>query len=154
MKKDYIRDYATEMFRTYAAAGMPTYEAERKRIYTEAIRKCSTRDAAVAHMQAEAAVEKAAPYLLDILAVESTMNLLERGNKRHIADAVKVVYFVAPTHPLEHRDIAARVLRYSMQCPAGTRTVYYWLKEARYLCAAFRGLHISDEDVKRYRIIL
>ena len=35
MKKDFTRDYTTEIFRAYAAAGMPTYEAARERVYTE-----------------------------------------------------------------------------------------------------------------------
>ena len=146
MKKDHTRDYATEMFRLYAAAGMPTYEAERTRIYNDALRRCSQTDAARAVAFAEREVEKAAPYLCDIIAVAATFDLLERGGKHDIVRAVKAVYCAYPTMPLRRDTISRRVRRFASSCPADERTVYRWLREARLLCAAARGLRIPEEE--------
>lgn len=154
MKKDFTRDYATEIFRVYAAAGMPTYESERKRIYNEELTKYDCVDAEAAIIQADVATDKRMPYLLDILAAEKTIELLERGGKSVIVCAVKEVYCAHPTLPLRRGDITNRVRRYSLLCPADTSTVYRWLKEARLLCAAVRGLRISDDDIKKYNIAL
>lgn len=154
MKKDFTRDYVTEMFRAYAAAGMPTYESERKRIYNEELTRYSQMKAETALIQAETATEKRTSYLLDIMAVEKTFELLRRGGKVFIVRAVTEVYCVHPTRPLRRGEITERVRRYSVQCPADTSTVYRWLKEARLLCAAVRGLRISDEDIRRYHIAL
>lgn len=152
MKKDYIRDYATECFRAYAAAGYPTYEEAYARIYDAALRKYSASDAELALQRAEEDADKHTPYLLDIMAADKTFELLNVGNKQQIAAAVKAVYCTLPTIPLSRGDISARVLSFAHKSYADERTVYRWLKEARLLCAAVRGLSISDEDMKRYSI--
>lgn len=154
MKKDFTRDYVTEIFRVYAAAGMPTYESEWERIYNEELAKRSQMNAGMAVIQAETAADKRTPYLLDILAAEKTIELLERGGKAVIVRAVKEVYCTYPTRPLRRGDITDRVHRFSLLCPADESTVYRWLKEARLLCAAIRGLRISDDDIKKYHIAL
>ena len=152
MKREPTRDYVTEIFRSWAAAGMPTYEEARERIYADELAKRSHMDAETAVIQAESAADKKATYLLDILAAQKTMELLERGGKTAIIQAVKAVYFVCPSQPLRRGDVVERVWRFSALYPADTRTVYRWLKEARLLCAAMRGFSITDEDAKRYRI--
>lgn len=154
MKKDFTRDYVTEIFRAWAAAGMPTYDEARERVYKTELAKRNSMDAATALMQAEIATEKRTPFLLDIMAAEKTMELLERGEKNAIVRAVKEVYCAYPTQPLRRGDITDRVRHYSLICPADTSTVYRWLKEARLLCAAVRGLRISDDDITKYNIVL
>lgn len=154
MKKDFTRDYVTEIFRAWAAAGMPTYDEARERAFKIELAKRDSMDAAMALVQAEIATEKRTPFLLDIMAAEKTMELLERGEKNAIVRAVKEVYCAYPTQPLRRGDITDRVRRYSLICPADTSTVYRWLKEARLLCAAVRGLRISDDDIKKYNIVL
>lgn len=154
MKKDFTRDYTTEAFRLYAAMGKPTYEAARKSIYEAELSKRNSVDPATAVQQAEIAVEKKAPMLLDILAVEKTIELLERGEKPHIVAAIKEVYFAHPLQPLHKGDISGRVRRFAIVCPTDERTVYRWLKEARLLCAAIRGLRIAGADEKKYHIAL
>lgn len=151
MKKEPTRDYVTEIFRTWAEAGMPTYEEARERIYEEALRAYSHTDAATAAAQAELAAKKRTPLLLDILAAETTMELLEKSGKDMIARAVKEVYFVCPSKPPRRGEIVERVRRFSVTCPADTRTVYRWLKEARLLCAAVRGLRVPEGACGRYR---
>lgn len=130
MKKEFTRDYVTEMFRKYAAAGMPTYEQERARIFAE--------------IQANVATEQSAPYLEDIRAVEQTFDLLTESGEYDIMMAVKSVYCVSPSLPLRKGDITNRVNRFAKTWPTDARNVYRWLKEARLLCASMRGLSVTS----------
>ncbi|MDR1001690.1 MAG: hypothetical protein LBL82_00245 [Oscillospiraceae bacterium] len=116
MKKDFTRDYTTEIFRLYAQQGCPTYE------------------------QAKIYAENNPPLLLDILAAQKTIELLERGEKSHIVTALREVYFKYPSQPLRAGDISSRVCSYALSVPTDERTVYRWLHEARLLCASLRGL--------------
>jgi hypothetical protein len=154
MKKDFTRDYVTEAFRLYAAMGKPTYEDAKATIYKAELMNYKSFDPATAVQQAEIAVEKKEPMLLDILAVDKTIELLERGEKPHIIAAVKAVYFAYPQQPIRKGDISDRVRHFALLCPTDERTVYRWLKEARLLCAAIRGLRIRDADIKKYHIAL
>lgn len=150
MKKDSTRDYVTAIFRSYAAAGCPTYAAERERIYTAAIKRYIKSGPAEAVTRAEKAVADAGPYLSDIFAAERTMALLEANGKCCIADAVRAVYFVSPKSPIGRGVVSERVRRYARTCPADESTVYRWLREARHLCAVCRGLYVpGDESEKR-----
>lgn len=154
MKKEHTRDYVTEAFRLYAAMGQPTYERAKADIYNAELAKHSGNNPSVAIAQAEAAVNNNAPMLLDILAAERTMDLLERGDKEYIVEAVKAVYFVRPTAPLRRGDISKRVRYHSLNYPADERTIYRWLKEARLLYAAIRGLRIAGVDIEKYRVVV
>lgn len=154
MKKDFTRDYVTEVFRVWAAAGMPTYDEARERIYNTELAKWDALNVETAIVQAEIATEKRTPFLLDIMAAKKTMELLEMGGKHMIVRAVKEIYCACPAQPLHRGDITDRVCHFSLACPADTSTVYRWLKEARLLCAAMRGLRISDDDIKKYNIAL
>ena len=120
------------------AAGCPTYEQERDRIRCLAMQQYAHLDAARVRIKMEQAEERAAPYLLDVLAAESTMRSLETGGRGNIAAAVKAVYGAA--RPLANKDISGRVRRYAREAHADERTIYRWLREARSLCAAYRGL--------------
>lgn len=144
MKKDFTRDYATAAFRLYAALGKPTYEAASKRVYNKAIAKYDYINPAEAVTQAEIAVAKSTPVLLDILAVNETLAMLDKGGKLYICRALQAVYFIQPSKPLHKGDISSRVLRYSLSVPTDERTVYRWLKEGRDLFTALRGLRIDD----------
>mgnify|MGYP000882744069 CR=1 FL=1 len=154
MKKDVTRDYTTEVFRTYAAAGAPSYAAARMSVYETELLKRRELEPSLAIEQAEIATEKQTPYLLDIMAAHKTFELLERGGKAHIIAAVKAVYFVCPRQPLRRGDTTERVRRFAVACPTDERTVYRWLKEARLLCAAIRGLRITEADMGKYLIAL
>lgn len=154
MEKDFTKQYTTEAFRLFARLGCPSYERAREIAYQQELHKRSECPPDIAVIQAERAVEKQTPTLLDILAVEETITLLERGEKSNIVKAVKAVYFVNPQQPLRRGDISNRVRRFAITYPADERTVYRWLKEARLLCAAIRGLRISDADERKFRIVL
>lgn len=151
-KKEFTRDYVTQIFRMWAAAGMPTYEEAREQMYNAELEKRASMDTETAIMQAKIATEKKMPYLLDIMAAEKTLELLEQGGKRAIIDAVKAVYCARPLQPLRRGDITDRVRLFSLEYPVDARTVYHWLKEARLLCAAVRGLRIADEEAKKLHL--
>lgn len=152
MQKDFTRDYVTAAFRFYAQCGQPTYEQAREIIYQAEIEKRSEIDPALAVAQAEAVVAKQTPALLDLLAVGETIALLERGGKPHIMAAVRAVYLANPSEEFRRGDIIGRVRRFALEYPADERSVYRWLKEARLLCAAIRGLRITDSDMMKYEI--
>ena len=152
MKKEFTRDYATEAFRLYAAMGKPTYDEAKQIIYNKALSDCEFKEPEVATQTAEIAVEKATPLLLDILAVEKTIDILTRGGKTHIVRAVEDVYFVQPKLPIRRGDITARVHRHSLTSFASERIVFLWLKEARLLFASIRGLRIPEEDKEKYKV--
>ncbi len=97
--------------------------------------------------KAEKAVDKQTSTLLDIMAVEKTLHLLKQDNKEHITSVVEAVYFTDPKSPLRKGDISNRVRRYAYENHTDERTVYRWLKEARLLCAAVRGLSIRDSKI-------
>ena len=142
MKKDHIRDYATEAFRFYARMGCPTYKQAEEAIRQEAYDKYELSEPQYIIKRADVAVAQKAPELADIAAVEETLRLLEYGGEGHIAKVVREVYFHMPGQPLERGDIEARVNRLSLHMPAGERSIYRWLKKARQLFAAVRRLRI------------
>lgn len=151
IKNDHIREYATEAFRYYAAQGKPTYEQLKRQIYDEILEKEKrelvrakgiTDPTANAHINAEKEVERRTPELLDILAVESTIELLRRYEKYEIVKCIENVYFPEPKRPLKSNEISARVNSAALSIPCSDRQVYRLLKQARMLFAAERGLRI------------
>ena len=110
MKKDHIRDYATEAFRYYARNKGKVPDG--------------ASDAAAA----------------DVIEVEKVMCELQDRNEPYAADVLKAVYFLHPQYPLRRRDISMRVINAAFSFQTNERKVYYILAEARRLFAAFRGL--------------
>ena len=87
---------------------------------------------------------------LDLLAVIDTLNALTSSGKDYICQAVSAVYFVAPTAALHKGEINLRVTKFAISNYTDERTVWRWLKEARLLCADYRGLNIgTGKDVSR-----
>ena len=152
MKKDNIRDYATEAFRFYAACGkLTSAELEqmvRDRIYQQS-RKAVLRSGsgmpsdatAVAVMKAEDAVRDLQAEILDITAVEKTLKRLNAQQRK----AVEIVYFTDPEKDLERNDISDRVHKAELYIPASEQSVYRYLKKAREIFAEERGLRISGK---------
>ena len=119
MKKDYIRDYVTEMFRKYAVA--PKLQRN----------------------------ELTSAEICDITAVEKTLSELERDCKNHIVEAVSAVYLKDADKPLRKNDISNRVHSFSISFPASEALVYRWLRYARRVCAEMRGLSVPKYDSSR-----
>lgn len=124
--RDSTRDYTIAQFRLYASLGYPSK----------------------AQVVADKTMHRA--LQLDLLAVVDTLNALTNSGKDYIRQAVSAVYFVAPTKPLHKGEINLRVTKFAVNNYTDERTVFRWLKEARLLCADYRGLNIgTDKDVSR-----
>ncbi|WP_312059377.1 hypothetical protein [Anaerotignum sp.] len=147
MKKDNIRDYATEAFRYYAACGRKTAD-ECKNQVKEMIYEQSSREivrfgsgtysdsTAYSAMKGEDATCEMAAEFLDIMAVEKTLVQLNEYQRL----AVEVVYFTDAKKELEKGDISKRVHKAGLIIPASERNVYNWLARARRVFAKERGL--------------
>jgi len=122
MKKDWIRDYATEAFRIYALHHEPTYDEIEK-----------IEDAGLA---------------ADLMAVCNTITFLTENDKTVIYQSIKNVYFVDPSKPLKKGDISQRVLHLALSMPAAEKSIYRWLNDARDIFANMRGLR-TKEHIKR-----
>ena len=151
MKKDNIRDYATEAFRFYAACGKLTTEELKRKVYDmiyEQSRKELVRSGrgmhsdatAYAVIAAEEAIDSMKAEFEDIIAVEKTLHLLKKVER----EAVEIVYFTDADKPLRKGDISDRVIRASMEIPADIRMVYRYLQRARDVFAKERGLRIEE----------
>lgn len=124
--RDSTRDYTIAQFRLYASLGYPSK----------------------AQVVADETMHRA--LQLDLLAVIDTLNDLTNSGKDYIRQAVSAVYFVAPTAALHKGEINLRVTKFAVSNYTDERTVFRWLKEARLLCADYRGLNIgTDKDVSR-----
>lgn len=156
MKKDSIRDYATEAFRFYAACGKLTSEQLKQKVYDEIYtaskkefyhggRGMPTDATAYAVMAAEGALHDMEAEFRDIVAVEKTLMQLRRQQKR----AVEIVYFEEPNKPLEKGTISDRVHKAEQEIPASERSIYEWLARARRIFAKERGLRVTKKRMQK-----
>lgn len=157
MKKDHIRDYATEAFRYYAKLGKPKFEDVKEKIYKEAIEEskknelktnniCSPTELAM--MRADKAVVEKKGELEDILAVEETLKQLAyEYNGAEILSVVDRVYFVQPDKAIEKGELKNRVLAAIEEIHIGERTAWRYLAKARDMFAENRGLRVSDNKI-------
>lgn len=157
MKKDHIRDYATEAFRYYARLGKPKFEDVKEKIYQEAIEEskknelktnniCSPTELAM--MRADKAVLEKKGELEDILAVEETLKQLAyEYNGAEILSVVDRVYFVQPDKAIEKGELKNRVLAAIEELHIGERTAWRYLAKARDMFAENRGLRVSDNKI-------
>lgn len=147
MKKDHIRDYATEAFRFYAAKGKPTYRNLKAQYMAEALEDYQRehekgsgigKPTEAAVIYAEREVEKKMAELLDILAVEKVYYT----SKPLVREVIEIVYFTDAEEPLRKGDISARVCKASLETFTSERGVYAILKAVRLKFAEERGLRI------------
>lgn len=145
MKKDHIRDYATEAFRYYSFLGKPHKEDLENKYYQEALEQYQrthekgsgiSKPTEQAIMYAENCVRQKQSELWDILAVEKTMAQLDEWER----DAVELVYFPHAYRAIKRNEISERVQKASIQISADARTIYRYLAKARKLFAYERGL--------------
>lgn len=156
MKKDNIRDYATEAFRFYAACGKLTMEQLKQKIYDdiyEQSRKEYLRNGsgmpsdatAYAVIAADEALQSMKAEFEDIIAVEKTMIRLPRDHKK----AVEMVYFEAADKPLQKGDISGRVCAASIAIHVDESSVYRYLAYARKIFAKERGLRLTEKEARK-----
>ncbi|WP_313525433.1 hypothetical protein [Anaerotignum sp.] len=149
MRKDNIRDYATEAFRYYAVCGRKTsgelmqevkdiiYEQTKQEVIRGGSGGYSDNTAYFA-MKADDEVLDMEAEFLDIIAVGKTMKQLTPEQIK----AVEIVYFTDADKELTRNDISQRVHKAAMSIPAEERTVYRWLGKARRIFARERCLRI------------
>lgn len=145
MKKDHIRDYATEAFRYFAYLGKPRKEDLENKYYQEALEQYQrthergsgiSKPTEQAVMYAENCLRQKQSELWDILAVEKTLAQLHMWER----EAVEIVYFSHAYRPIKRNEISDRVYKASEDIPADARTVYRYLSKARMIFAYERGL--------------
>lgn len=154
MQKDHLRDYATNAFRVYAAAGCPTYDQMRKCILDDIMRsstECSavckgpSRPTEAMIIAADERLDRAAGKLADIMAVIRTVEQLKQyRDGEAMLRCLKTVYFTHPFRFPEKGEISSRVRSAAEREHVDDRTVYRWLSEARKLFSVERGLNISN----------
>lgn len=140
MKKDNIRDYATSAFRSYARYGCPTTEEYINDIRQNAASGIVNPQEAL--KTAEAAEKEYYSSILDVAAVNATIELLKDNGKYEIVDAVRAVYFVNSDKKLYRKSITERAQAFADSCPADISTVFRYLAYARRLFAKYRGLTV------------
>lgn len=147
MKKDHIRDYATEAFRYFAAKGKPSYRTLKAQYMAEALEDYQRehekgsgigKPTEAAVIYAEREVEKKMAELLDILAVEKVYYT----SKPLVREVIEIVYFTDAEEPLRKGDISARVCKASLETFTSERGVYAILKAVRLKFAEERGLRV------------
>jgi hypothetical protein len=149
MKKNHIRDYATEAFRFYARTGSSA--KHKQKIWDEAIAAQRKRDGSgtggspteAAITYAEARVADAQAELADLEAAEKTLIILENSYSGYdMVKALRMVYMADPDKDIERGDIQERTHRAELIIPASERSIYGWLSKARYIFTQERGLRV------------
>lgn len=114
--KDHTRDYATEAFRFYARMGCPTYDDLKQQLFDAALtasKREITRSGNIskpteyAVINAERSLEERKGELLDILAVERVMMVVDLSTRQ----AIEIVYFADADKPLQKGDVSMRCIR-------------------------------------------
>ena len=80
------------------------------------------------------------PQILDLQAVAQSITEFTEEVKK----AVKCIYFVNPTKKPRKNEITERVINYSIENYLSEKTVWKYLKQARYICAKCRGLNTDN----------
>lgn len=162
MKKDFIRDYATEAFRFYAAIGK-TAEQYKEEIRKEALKEIRKRENIVKTgdggsptehelMYQEEKLNEKISEIRDIEAVEKTLaEYKAKGNRKSLdtLQLIKDVYFKHPKEKLRKNDLTYRVEISSQLLGISNTSAYMYLKEARLLFAFNRGLRHDREYLKK-----
>ncbi len=150
---DFTRDYATAAFRFYARCGKPSYEELKQAVYESAYEKSKndllgikggiSKPTEQAVINAENALINMEAKLLDILAVERTLEIAEKSKRAaELKKVIDCVYFSDAKYKLSRGDIINRVTYVSLLIPCSDRQVYRLLKEARDIFCAERGLRM------------
>lgn len=150
LKKDNIRDYATEAFRYYAKTGK-TAEEIRNDIGLMLLesRKKTSKGCNIGNptecvvMKKEQLIIDLRAEIDDIEAVDRTLMRLRASKDRDAIKAIEIVYFTEPNKELEKNDISYRVQKAMLTIPCSDRTVYYILSRVRRIFAEERGLRIN-----------
>ena len=146
--KEIYMDTVTGIFARVSMLKYPTAEEYTARVRADVYKRLAQLNPQIIVAKADAAVITSKPIIEDIEAVCKTFsNLMDRG-KGYIIDAVKAVYFPYKGKvKIPNEILKERTLAFAMQVPCDERTVYRWLKEARTICAFYRGLTIEEPEI-------
>ena len=155
MKKDNIRDYATEAFRFYVRKGRPTYEDMRAEVIRKAEQEAKdeltgasgniAKPTEYAVFKKEQALQCYEAELNDILAVNRVLTVLSVNDTgKRIRQALEAVYFAHPYRELGRGEISSLALKASQDLHYCEMTIYRYLAEARKLFAIERGLRLTN----------
>lgn len=157
MKKDNIRDYATEAFRHYAALGRPDPEALKEELYRRALEDSKkefygtsngiSKPTEAAIIRAEKMLDLKEAELLDLIAVHKTLEIIAAKDINMFA-AVEIVYLKNPKERIRKGTMSARVNSAALEIPAAVCTIYAWLREARTIFALERKLWVNENKLK------
>jgi hypothetical protein len=160
MKKDHIRDYATEAFRFYALIGVSAIEY-REKIRTEAINIVvkrmgkSSKGGSPTEAQliyAEKVIEEKISEIQDLEAVEKTLKEFEADvfTRVTMLPLIKIVYFTEAGKEIKKGEIRDRVIKACNDLNISESTAYRYLKRARLLFAHNRGLRAGEVERINY----
>ena len=146
--KETYMDTVTAIFARVSSLRYPTAEEYETRVRNDVNNRLFRLDPKIIVAKADAAVSTSKPIIADINAVNATFSNLTDRNREYIIQAVKAVYFPYKGKALiPNKVIASRVLAFATSNYCTPLTAYRWLKEARALCAYYRGLTIEEPDV-------
>lgn len=146
--KETYMDTVTAIFARVASLRYPTAEEYEVRVRNDVNNRLFRLDPKIIVAKADAAVTTAKPIIADINAVNATFSNLTGRNREYIIQAVKAVYFLYKGKALiPNKVISERVLAFATSNYCTPLTAYRWLKEARALCAYYRGLTIEEPEV-------
>jgi hypothetical protein len=141
-------DTVTAIFARVASLRYPTAEEYEARVRNDVNTRLFRLSPKIIVAKADAAVSTSKPIIADINAVHATFSNLTDRNREYIIQAVKAVYFPYKGGArIPNKVISERVLAFATSNYSTPLTVYRWLKEARVLCAYYRGLTIEETEV-------
>lgn len=146
--KETYMDIVSAIFARVASLHYPTEEEYEARIRNDVNNRLFRLDPQIIVAKADAAVATAKPIIADINAVNATFANLQHRERDYIIQAVKAVYFPYNGGArIPNKIISERVLAFATSNYCTPLTAYRWLKEARSICAYYRGLTIEEPDV-------
>lgn len=154
MKKDHIRDYATEAFRFYAKTNMSAIEYK-EMIRVEAISTIAKREGTGTSggspteallIYGEKVVEEKVSEIEDLESVEKTLKEFSTSHVgiTTIIPLIKTVYFTEASRDIKKGEIRDRVIRSCSELNISESTAYRYLRKARLLFAHNRKLRATE----------
>lgn len=140
VKRDYLRDYATEAFARYGKLGEISRETYSEKLKQDIRQQMRHLDPGLITKKVESELERYSGMLDDIEAARKTLEYFTESNRQYISDAVRAVYMAPPHNVPSHREVVYRVRYHALCVPVTEKQVYKWLQMARVLFAKERGL--------------